>query len=127
MTLRGSIAGKPLSPREQQIHALRTGGMRPCQIERHLNLARTTVDEYLRRIREKQGLVPVRTPRLKFEKYERAYLRWKISYLRALRRRAGYNMARAARLAGLNRTSLYATCGQLGIGFFKAPARRRAL
>jgi DNA-binding CsgD family transcriptional regulator len=107
VTLRGTRLGQPLSPREREVHALFKGGMRPYLIQRHLNLSRGTVCEYLTRIREKLGITTPRLPKKKITKYRRAIHKWRREYFRSVFVAANWNTRRAAQLAGVHERFLY--------------------
>lgn len=53
--MRGSRRGKPLSPREREVLALRAGGMSRSHIARKLDLSPKTIAHHLEHVAEKLG------------------------------------------------------------------------
>lgn len=104
--LRGSVLGAALSPREAQVQRLIDEGKRCVQIARELGVDSRTVCTFKQRINQKLGIEPRPLPQRDFD-YRRAFRAWERSYMRALMRRTGYNISKAAALAGLNRTHMY--------------------
>lgn len=128
--LRGCTTGKLLSARETEVLRLTSLGASCAAAGRILGVAPATAWAYKQRAHEKLGLVSKALPPKRpewpggFDYHEQLH-RWQRKFLRAVRKAARYDMARAARMTGLNRTHFYKLCRDVEGGRLRPGHKRK--